>query len=186
MKRLCFIKFIAIIAILITAACSVDKSGPYDENYSEAEDKSAIDAYLQKIIDDGKYKIDTTELGVFYYIKQQGSGDYPRSGDTLSVEFSAYTLSGKFIGSSKGYQNDIYRFIYKEIDHIRGWDEMMGYLQKGTEAEFIVPPNLAFGSEGYTADATTAYNIINVSSIPSYTSLVFLVNMKDISSPYIQ
>lgn len=170
---------------MIVAACSVDDSDRYENSYTEESDKAAIDAYLAKIIADGKYKIDTTELGVFYYIKQQGSGDYPRSGDTLSVDFNAYTLTGKFVGTSKIYQNSIYRFIYKEIDHIRGWDEMIAYLQKGTEAEFIVPYYLGFSSLGYTVDSSPTSNLVQ-STVPPYTSLVFWITLKDIVPPVTQ
>ncbi|MCL1821267.1 MAG: FKBP-type peptidyl-prolyl cis-trans isomerase [Prolixibacteraceae bacterium] len=173
---------------IMFAACSSEDASSDAEIFAEAREKIDIEKYLAKIEAGGKYKIDTTELGVFYYFKEHGVGDYPRSGDTLSIVFDTFNLFGILLGSSRVSQNDsIYRFVYKSADHyVRGWDEMMGYLNKGARVEFIVPYELAFGADRFNNTGTTSAILVNqVYEVPPFTSLIFKVLMKDIVPPVV-
>jgi FKBP-type peptidyl-prolyl cis-trans isomerase FkpA len=114
------------------------------------------------------YNIDTTDLGVFYIMDKQGTGPLPQAGDTCFLIYTGFFLNGAIFDSSGDYYLDsIYQFNYLEVNFITGFNDGIALLNKGAEAEIIVPSNLAYGATGYGA-------------IPPFTPLVFSMKMRDL------
>src|SRR5690606_4141737 len=111
------------------------------------------------------YDIDTTELGVYYIMNKTGIGSFPVEGDTCMLIYTGFFLNGSVFDSSGDYYLDsIWQFNYKKVSLIPGFNDGIGLLNKGAEADIIVPSKLAYGASGYGA-------------IPPYTTLVFTLKM---------
>jgi FKBP-type peptidyl-prolyl cis-trans isomerase len=131
---------------------------------TEKQELSQAIANLEK----AGYDIDTTELGVFYVMDKQGAGPLPQKSDTCFLIYTGFFLNGAIFDSSGDYYLDsIYKFNYLEVNFIPGFNDGIALLNKGAEAEIIVPSNLAYGATGYGA-------------IAPFTPLVFSMKMRDL------
>jgi FKBP-type peptidyl-prolyl cis-trans isomerase FkpA len=138
-----------------------------DIEYTAEREQELISQYLARL-QQGGYAVKNSPLGVYYVVIDEGDGDYPAAGDTLSVQYAGYRVTGELFDASVNHSTDsAFHFVYKETEMIPGWEEMMGIMNKGRKLEFLVPSNLAYGSTG-------------ASSIPPYTSLVFVAKMINI------
>lgn len=153
-------------AAFIFASSCIKLGGEME--YSPERENSLINNYITELTKRG-HNVDTTELGVFYVTLDQGTGDYPLPGDTLSVQYNGYLISGGMFDSSIYHSSDsLYVFIYKSISMIEGWDDMMKIMNKGKKMEFVIPSSLAYGKDGYPG------------VIPPYTSLIYVAKMHNI------
>ncbi len=88
-----------------------------------------------------------TDSGLFYKITQEGSGDFPPKGRNVSVHYRGMLLDGTVFDSS--YQrNEPIRFQLGQGKVIKGWDEGIALLKKGSAAKLVIPSKLAYGSQG--------------------------------------
>lgn len=140
-----------------------------------------IEAYVKN----NKLEATTTASGLRYVITEEGSGEKPVAGDTIRVNYTGSLTSGKIFDSSiesvaksqAGLYNAMrpyepIKFPVGQGQVIRGWDEGLMLLSKGSKAKFIIPSELAYGERG-SGDAT----------IPPYSPLVFEVEVVDIIKP---
>lgn len=119
------------------------------------------------------YNIDTTDLGIFYIIQEEGEGDYAMPGDTLSLNYVGYLLDGTvFDASEYYYEESIWEFVYKEIDLLPGFDDALALMKKGTVLDFIIPSEHAYGATGDWSGL-----------IPPYTAIMFSTILYDIKPP---
>ena len=152
-------------SVIFTLASCV---GPNDvpERTSETE-KQELNQSLANLEKAG-YDIDTTASGVYYIMNKTGNGSFPVEGDTCLLIYTGFLLNGNIFDSSGDYyQDSIWQFNYKKVNVIPGFNEGIALLNKGAEADVIIPSKLAYGSTGYGI-------------IPPYTPLVFTMKMKDL------
>jgi FKBP-type peptidyl-prolyl cis-trans isomerase len=147
-----------------------------------AEVKNAETAAAIKYIADNKLNVTTTASGLKYIITQPSTKPKPQTGDTVMVNYVGRTLDGKVFDSSikaeaeKGGLNQPGRnyeplpVVVNTGTVVKGWDEGLLLMNEGSKAEFIVPSNLGYGSEGS-------------GDIPPYSTMVFeleLVKIKPV------
>jgi FKBP-type peptidyl-prolyl cis-trans isomerase FkpA len=134
---------------------------------TEEVEQAELDQYLKSLITGG-YDIDTTELGI-YYIKQiSGQGVYPKKGDTLTVGYAGYFINGLLFDSSTINSSEgAITFNYIDDPMIAGFEDGLKLMNKGSQIQMIIPSKLAYGAYGTL-------------SIPPYTTLVFVTEMKDL------
>lgn len=114
------------------------------------------------------YDIDTTDLGVFYIMNKQGTGPLPEKNDTCFLIYTGFFLDGTiFDASSDYYPDSIWQFNFMEVNLIKGFNDGIAILNKGAEADIIIPSGLAYGASGY-------------GGIAPYTPLVFSMKMRDL------
>jgi len=113
-----------------------------------------------KYIADHKLTPKTTTSGLKYFITKPSIKRKPLAGDTIQVNYTGHTLDGKVFDSSiaedaqkaglnqPGRHYEPYEFVVGTGAVIKGWDEGLLLLNEGSKAEFIIPSNLAYGSEG--------------------------------------
>ncbi len=119
-----------------------------------AEDGSKIDTYLQK----NNIEAQTTESGIRYIISEQGSGEKPKTGQTVRVNYTGWILDGPVFDSSNeevAKANDVFdasRLPYGPIEFpigtggvIMGWDEGIALLNEGGKGTLYIPSSLAYG-----------------------------------------
>ena len=127
----------------------------------KAVQKAALND-LEKLTDG----MEQTDSGLYYKINREGSGDYPSKGKNVSVHYRGMLLDGTVFDSS--YQrNEPIVFPLGMGQVIKGWDEGIALLKRGSSAKLVVPSELAYGSKGAGG------------VIPPDASLIFEVELVD-------
>jgi FKBP-type peptidyl-prolyl cis-trans isomerase len=115
-----------------------------------------------------------TASGMYYVINQSAEGAKPKVGDKLTMNYTGKLLNGtKFdsnVDSTFGHVSP-FTFNLGKGQVIRGWDEAMQLLPKGTKATLFIPSGLAYGATPPTP------------SIPPNSPLVFDVEVVDFVTP---
>ncbi len=109
-----------------------------------------------------------TESGLKYKISKEGTGPNAKKDDLLSVHYSLQLVDGSEIDSSFTRGTPI-EFTCGVGQVIKGWDEAMQLLNKGSKARLIIPSELGYGAVG-------AGNGV----IPPNATLIFDVELVDI------
>jgi FKBP-type peptidyl-prolyl cis-trans isomerase FkpA len=107
---------------------------------------------------------ETTASGLRYIIKKKGSGDSAVDGQVATVKYSGYLLSGKVFDAG------VYSFPVGMGQVIRGWDEVVTLMNKGTVLTVYIPSTLAYGNQRRSED------------ILENTVLVFDMELQDIKN----
>ncbi len=92
-----------------------------------------------------------TNSGLYYVITKEGAGNKPTSGDEVTMNYTGMFLDGKKFDSnvdSAFSHVSPFKFTLGKGQVIRGWDEGVVLLKKGTKAKFILPSAIAYGANG--------------------------------------
>lgn len=88
----------------------------------------------------------TTASGLKYIIEQEGSGDFPKATDQVSVYYRGTFTNGKEFDGNFG-QKPI-SFGLNQV--IPGWTEGLQLMKPNGKAVFYIPYKLAYGADGYS------------------------------------
>jgi FKBP-type peptidyl-prolyl cis-trans isomerase len=108
-----------------------------------AEEKAAKEAELDQIASG----FSKTESGLRYQILQTGEGAKAEKGKTVSVHYKGQLSDGTVFDSSYKRKEPI-EFPLGMGQVIPGWDEGVQLLKVGDKARFVIPSDLAYGSQG--------------------------------------
>ncbi len=113
----------------------------------------------------------TTPSGLKYKILEHGKGKQAKTGGMVSVHYTGKFLNDSVFDSSykRGKPID---FTLGTGQVIKGWDEGIALLHVGDKAEFLIPPELGYGSR-------------QVGSIPANSTLRFEVELMDAKDPIV-
>lgn len=165
MNKKVFKILIGIFIAAIFSSCL--KIGNEPEIPTQQEETAELQAYLSNLIDAG-HDIDTTELGVYYIVLEEGEGNYSQVGDSLEVGYAAFFTDGTMFDASDKYvENGTYSFVLGNPDLIAGWNDGMKVINKDAKVQLIIPSQLAYGNTGQ-------------GNIPPYKTLVFVIKMLEI------
>ena len=89
----------------------------------------------------------TTPSGLKYIDMVVGTGATPKVGDTVLVDYTGRFTNGKIFDTSVGKRP--FQFVLGKGQVIKGWDEGVGSMKVGGKRKLIIPPNLAYGAQGY-------------------------------------
>lgn len=121
-----------------------------------------IEVFLKK----NNMDVMPTQNGAYLSISKPGNGDYPRTGDTIFVEYTGRLLDGTVFDSSVNAGKP-FSFVLGNQAVIKGWEECIPLLNKGSIARMVIPSDLAYGAEDYR-------------ELKGYSTLVFDVEIIDI------
>jgi FKBP-type peptidyl-prolyl cis-trans isomerase FkpA len=123
------------------------------------------DAEIQAYLKTNNLNGIKTASGLYYVITSEGTGNSPVVGDEVSMNYTGMFLDGnKFdsnVDSSFSHVSPL-NFPLGQDRVIKGWDEGIGYLKKGTKAKFILPSAIAYGKTGsgkIPADAILQFDV---------------------------
>ncbi len=88
-----------------------------------------------------------TDSGLRYQIIQKGNGKQAEKGKGVSVHYKGMLTDGTVFDSSYQRKQPI-DFTLGVGQVIRGWDEGIQLLKVGDKARFVIPSDLAYGSQG--------------------------------------
>jgi FKBP-type peptidyl-prolyl cis-trans isomerase len=117
-----------------------------------------------------------TASGLKYVIKKEGHGRSAKAGDKVQVHYTGRFTDSRIFDTSALDDKPIKLTVGKK-SVIKGWEEILLLMQKGTELVVVIPPAMAYGSRGVR-------NPENVGGymIPPDATLIFemeLVKLKD-------
>ncbi len=138
-----------------------------NSDFTAEKERENLHNYLTNLLKAG-YDVDTSALGVYYVKMKEGTGPFPRQGDTISVKYVGYLMDGSVFDHSFNNQTDsCWVYVHKSQEILASWDEMMEMMNKNCKMEFIIPSRLAYGSTG-------------AGIIPPYSPLIFVAVMEDV------
>ncbi len=97
-----------------------------------------------------------------------GTGAVAQSGDTLTVDYTGKLEDGTVFDTSVGRQP--ISFVLGEGQVIPGWEQGFQGMREGGKRVLIIPPSLAYGSQG-------------IGPIPPNATLTFEVSLLKVESP---
>ncbi|HWH72525.1 MAG TPA: FKBP-type peptidyl-prolyl cis-trans isomerase [Candidatus Sulfotelmatobacter sp.] len=77
-----------------------------------------------------------------------GTGAAPKRGDTVTVHYTGWLTDGTKFDSSVD-RKEPFSFVLGNGQVIRGWDEGVAAMRIGDKARLTIPPDLAYGPQGY-------------------------------------
>ena len=145
-----------LIVFLLTSAfsCSNGKSGITRVRKPDKGEMADLNRYLiqkdrDRILNYGERKglnLKESSTGLFYQIKQEGTGSRLTDKSTISMEYRCSLLDGTECYSSEKLGPRQIELGKTQIE--TGLNEGLRMLNYGAEAVFILPPYLAFGFPG--------------------------------------
>ena len=96
----------------------------------------------------GEVNWSTTASGLKISDETKGSGNPVKTGDTVSVHYTGYLTDGAKFDSSLD-RNTPFEFTVGAGRVIPGWEEGLVGMQVGGKRSLLVPPELAYGVQGY-------------------------------------
>ena len=90
----------------------------------------------------------TTSTGLSYMDTFVGKGTPAANGDTLVVNYTGYLANGSVFDSSKAAGRSPFSFVIGQGQVIPGWDQGLLGMTAGSTRKLIIPPSLAYGSQG--------------------------------------
>jgi FKBP-type peptidyl-prolyl cis-trans isomerase len=109
------------------------------------------DAEIQAFLKTNNLTGTKTSSGLYYVITSEGNGKSPAVGDEVNMNYTGMFLDGKKfdsnLDSSFGHVTPL-KFPLGQGRVIRGWDEGIMLLKKGTKAKFILPSAIGYGANG--------------------------------------
>jgi FKBP-type peptidyl-prolyl cis-trans isomerase len=103
-----------------------------------------------------------TVTGLEYWDIKEGTGAVAKSGQTVTVNYTGWLLSGKKFDSSVDAGRP-FNFKLGAGQVIKGWDQGVAGMKVGGKRQLRIPPDLAYGEGGYPGvipgDATLIFDV---------------------------
>jgi len=120
-------------------------------------------------IDDPSLK--TTASGLKYVDVVAGTGATPAADDWVTVEFTATLQDGQIVGATRGRGTEAKIPLAEIAKDLPGWAEGVSTMKVGGTRRLVIPPQLAYGSQGaggvIPPDATLIFEVDLINTQPA-------------------
>lgn len=103
-----------------------------------------------------------TADGLQYWDIKVGTGQVAQAGDHVKVHYTGWLTSGKKFDSSVDAHQP-FELTLGKGEVIKGWDEGIAGMKVGGKRQLRIPPDLAYGAQGYPgaipANATLIFDV---------------------------
>jgi FKBP-type peptidyl-prolyl cis-trans isomerase len=143
-----------------------------DQQEHEGKQKATDDKLLQEYFKKNNIKdVKKTASGLYYKITAPGTGEFPKNGQNVTVNYTGKTTDGNAFDSNvdpKFQHVQPFSFPLGQGRVIKGWDEGVALIKKGGKATLYIPSGLAYGERSPSP------------SIPADAILIFDVEVTDV------
>ena len=136
-----------------------------------AKQKQAEPENLNKYLATNNITVKPIASGLYFIESQAGSGNIPKTGDMVKINFTVSLIDGKELFSTVKNGGPMPVEIGKPFEN-KGFEEAVAMMKKGGKAKLIVPSSLAFGEQGrgqMVAPFTTLLYDVEIMEIKSKT-----------------
>jgi peptidylprolyl isomerase len=109
-----------------------------------------------------------TDEGIRYVVRKEGDGPRPEKGDTVAVHYSGYLTNGTPFETTENQEKPV-QFQVGVGQVIPGWDAVLMQMREGGKRTAIIPPDMAYGSQGVP------------NRIPPHSFLIFEVHLVEVN-----
>lgn len=120
------------------------------QDEAAARQKGVDDKLIQEFFVKNKIKATKTPSGLYYRITKQGTGAAPKAGQKVTVNYTGKTLDGTSFDSNvdpKFNHVQPFQFMLGMGQVIKGWDEGIALMKKGSKGTLYIPSPLAYGAQ---------------------------------------
>lgn len=118
-----------------------------------------LTAYVQR----ENIKVNPDESGIYIISMEKGKGRCPVQGEKVELDFAAYLLDGKEVGSTFD-RDEKFSFVLGENSVIPGWEAVLPKMHLGERVKAIIPFNMAYGEH-------------QVGEVPAYSNMVYDIKL---------
>ncbi len=90
----------------------------------------------------------TTSTGLQYLEENAGSGESPKSGELVTMNYTLSLPDGTELVNTYTENHPI-TTVWGAERLLPGWEEGVGLMKPGSKAKLVIPADLAFGDQGY-------------------------------------
>lgn len=126
-----------------------------EQQAKDAEQLKKDDEQLQAYFKEKGITPEKTASGLYYTIDKEGTGTQIEANNYVSVNYTGTNLKGIAFDSNvdpKFQHVEPFSFVAGQRQVIKGWDEGIQLLKKGSKAHFYIPSALAYGQQALSAD----------------------------------
>lgn len=121
-----FIPFIFLVLVVVFGNCNKETS-------QAEKDRADIEQYAKDNSLNGTF----TSSGLYYVIREAGTGEHPNLNSKITVDYKGYYLSGTIFD-----QNNNVTFTLNNL--IKGWQEGIRLIGEGGDITLLIPSDLAY------------------------------------------
>ena len=115
--------------------------------------------YLVRVAAELGKAMQKTDSGMFYFVLQDGEGRTPARTDYVKVHYTGRLLNGRVFDSSV-QRGQPAEFALDRV--IKGWTEGVSMMKVGEKRRLVIPPDLAYGSQGNQGIPPNSWLIFDV------------------------
>jgi len=93
-------------------------------------------------------RLTTTKSGLMYEVLKKGSGGSPGAAATVSIAYKGMLIDGRVFADSSASGSGV--TVQMDKLALKGWTEALLTMGRGEKRRLVIPPELAFGSRGYS------------------------------------
>lgn len=114
------------------------------QGHSASKEKEATIRMIKKRWPDFHF----SHSGLYWVVNKEGTGDKPAQGTMISVHYTGRLLANDKKFDSSYDRGEPIQFAVGTGRVIKGWDQALANMRKGEKRTLIIPPDLAYGSQG--------------------------------------
>jgi FKBP-type peptidyl-prolyl cis-trans isomerase len=115
---------------------------------------------LRDYINNNNITTKPLKSGIYHIILKKGYGRKPKPGDSVTINYVGRFINNQIFESTLA-KNKPFKFVYGDTNFIKGWNQAIGLMREGEEAQIIIPSKLAYGDKGISG------------IIPPFSTLIF-------------